>query len=126
LNDFKRVDKYETFYKILPAMEFSPEDQKSVVTNILDNCCNELITIHQADKKPLKSILKKVFIKYMNELARADIDTSNREFGYELCWYLSEKVDLKLKKSSENKIWGFWKIEEAEVKTIELKANKKE
>lgn len=124
LNDFKKVDKYETFYKILPAVEFSPEDQKSIVSDILNNCCDDFITLHDADKKPLQSSLKKVFIKCMNELTIANIDTPNREFGYELCWYLSEKVGLKLKKTSENKIWGFWKVEEEEVKTIELRNSK--
>lgn len=52
----------------------------------------------------------------MDTLAIANIDTENREFGYQLGWYLAEKVNVDLRKGTEKKIWGYWQIEGNEVK----------
>lgn len=56
----------------------------------------------------------------MDTLAIANIDTENREFGYQLGWYLAEKVNVDLRKGTEKKIWGYWQIEGNEVKAQTL------
>ncbi|HTM66469.1 MAG TPA: hypothetical protein VL093_09125 [Flavipsychrobacter sp.] len=52
----------------------------------------------------------------MDSLAIAQINAVNREFGYQLGWYLAEKVNINLKKGTEKKLWGYWQIEGNEVK----------
>lgn len=118
LKKFLRVDKYETFYKIHPAVLSASDNYKEIIADILDDCCSQLIYLLQRDKKPTKTELKKVITETMDTLTHAKVDTENRDFGYELCWYLSEKAGINLKLISENKIWGYWKVEGNKVKTI--------
>ena len=122
LRKFLRVDKYETFYKAHPHVLLSADDHKEIISDVLDDCCSGLIYLMEQEKKPTKTQLKKVVTDAMNAIATAKVNTENREFGYELCWYLSEKAGLNLKLMSENKIWGYWKIEnDNSVKAIQPK-----
>lgn len=118
LLDFKTVDKYHAFNKIVPGIAQTPDDKKAIVDKILDDCCKSLISLLETNSKPTKNQLKNIISECMYNLAQADIDTPNRDFGYELCWFLSDKVGLNMKRSSDNKVWGFWKVEVNEVKTI--------
>lgn len=52
----------------------------------------------------------------MDALAIAKITAEHREFGYQLGWYLAEKVQVDLKKGTEKKLWGYWRVEGNEVK----------
>ncbi|MBA3827538.1 MAG: hypothetical protein H0X33_01235 [Taibaiella sp.] len=111
LRKFKMVDKYRTFYKVQPYALFAGDDQHDTVTLLLDDCCRELIKLYEAaKKKPTKTSLKKTCSQCMNELMKAPINTENREFGYELCWYLSEIVQVDLLKTSSSKKWGYKRI----------------
>jgi hypothetical protein len=126
LKAFRQADKYEAFREALPDVHYAIEDQKKIISDLLDACCAELIKLFQAGKKPTKLILKKNIAKWMDEIANAPVDNVNKDFGYELCWYLSDIAGLKLKLSSENKRWGYWGIVENEVRiVIKKKAAKK-
>lgn len=116
LSKFRQVDKYESFHEILPAVIYTNEEQKKTVTELLDICCATLIDLYETSKKPSKIIMKKVLVQCMDELSIASIDAENREFGYQLGWYLAEKVNINLRKGTEKKIWGYWSIEANEVK----------
>jgi hypothetical protein len=116
LHKFKSVDKYATFKEILPSVIFSSERDKEIVSEILDNCCSSLIKEFEKPARPTKPVLKKMLISCMDELAVAPIDAENREFGYQLGWYLAEKANVDLQKGTEKKVWGYWKVEEEEVK----------
>lgn len=52
----------------------------------------------------------------MDALSVAPIDAENREFGYQLGWYLAEKVKVDLQRGTEKKLWGYWQVEGNEVK----------
>lgn len=116
LSKFRYVDKYESFHEILPFVLLAPEDQKQIVTEILDHCCSQLLFHFNQGKKPSKILLKTVLIECMDALAVAPINAENREFGYQLGWYLADKVEVNLKKGTEKKLWGYWLIEKNEVK----------
>lgn len=118
LNDFKAVDKYRAFHKIQPGIIHTNDDQKLKLEKILNDCTVALIKLLETGKKPTKAALKQIISDCMYRIAHAELDTPNRDFGYELCWFLSEKAGLNMKRSSDNKLWGFWKVEADEVKTI--------
>jgi hypothetical protein len=116
LDKFKSVDKYEAFNEILPTVVYSSPFDKEVVSEILNNCCSLLIAEFEISSRPSKPMLKKMLICCMDELTVAPIDAENREFGYQLGWYLAEKVNVDLQKGTERKVWGYWRVEEEEVK----------
>lgn len=118
LEKFRRVDKYETFHKIYPPVRHAGDDHKDVVSDILDHCAAQLIALLEQPKKPTKTALKKAIADAMDAIAHAPVSTDIKEFGYELAWYLSEKAGLNMKLMSENKVWGYWKIEGSHVKTV--------
>lgn len=115
LYKFKLVDKHQSFHEILPSVIFTSEEEKEIVANILDVCCTALIKHIEATKKPSKMVMKKIMIECMDAISIAPINAENREFGYQLGWYLSEKVMVSLNKGTEKKIWGYWQIEANEV-----------
>jgi hypothetical protein len=116
LSKFRSIDKYEAFKEILPSVVFSSEFDKEMVSEILDNCCSLLIAEFEGSRHPSKPLLKKMLISCMDELTVAPIDSENREFGYQLGWYLAEKANVDLQKGTERKVWGYWRVEENEVK----------
>ncbi len=121
LRAFKLADKYETFHKAMPGIILATDNQKEIITQILDNCCAELIRLFLPTKKPLKTTLKQVIATYMDEISRSAADNANKDFAYELCWYLSDIAGLKMKLSSERKTWGYWKVADNEVKIFNKK-----
>lgn len=125
LYKFRSVDKYDTFKKAHPSLAGTPPDQQKIIETILDNCCTELIKLFRTDKRPTKTAIKSVIIAYMNEITHAHVNAENRDFGYELCWFLSEKTGSDFKFISHSKAWGFWNIEANEVKTIEMRSKSK-
>ena len=125
LRKFSLVDKYEAFHYLHPPLKHSPDDRKKIISDIADKCCYELIRLFEAEKKPTKTAIKRVISAAMTELTKAKTDALNRDFGYELCWYLSEICAVNLKTSSENKIWGYWAVIGKEVQIIEKKSRKK-
>ena len=111
LGKFKFSDKFVTFYRIQPTVLLSADDQQDLVSEILNNCCRELIKLYNGAKKlPTKASLKKECIKCMNELYKADITEENRDFAYELCWYLCEIIGIDFKKISASKKLGYRNI----------------
>lgn len=109
------MDKYRSFYEILPEVRETPADQREVVSEILNACCNELIRMFSEPVRPTKPMLKKALIYCMDELSIARVCPLNREFGYQLGWFLAEKVSVDLRKGTEKKVWGFWRVEDSEV-----------
>lgn len=110
LSKFRMVDKYRTFYSIQPYALFFGDDQRDKVDDMLNDCCRGLIKLYkekEGRKKPTKTSLKKVCIACMDQITDAPISTESREFAYELCWYLSEIVEVDLLKTSARRRWGF-------------------
>jgi hypothetical protein len=52
----------------------------------------------------------------MDQISIAAVNGENKEFGYQLGWYLAEKVAVNLRKGTEKKVWGYWHIEADEVR----------
>ena len=113
---FKSVDKYEAFHEILPSVRYSSQKEKDVVSDILDECCADLLRLLRGEKRPTKPVLKKVLVTCMDQISIAPVDGEHKEFGYQLGWYLAEKVAVNLRKGTEKKVWGYWQIEADEVK----------
>ncbi len=111
LSRFRHADKYETFYEVLPAIIYSTDDQKMLVSGILDRCTDRLLDYWRSTTRPLKKEIRQILIECMDELTIAPLRPADREFGYLLGWYLAEKVDINLKKGTEKKIWGYWEID---------------
>lgn len=111
LSRFRHADKYETFYEVLPVVIYSTDDQKSLVSEILDRHTDKLLDYWRTTPRPLKKEIRQILIECMDELTIAPLRPADREFGYLLGWYLAEKVGINLKKGTEKKIWGYWEIE---------------
>ena len=108
IKKFKLVGKYKTFYKIEPGVMFTSHDQMIIVENLLNNCCRDLINILEVQKRPRKTDIKIACINCMDGITNANINTENREFAYELCWYLAEKSGIDLVRASAKKKWGYF------------------
>lgn len=116
LTKFKQVDKYSSFGSILPAAVNTPEEQQQIVSSILDTCCSALLSAFESSKrKPAVATLRPHLVECMDMLSIASINAENREFGYQLGWYLAEKVSVNLGKGTEKKVWGYWQIQGSEV-----------
>ncbi len=122
---FRWIDKYATFCKLIPGIENENDDHKEVITEILDRCCNELIDCFRAKDKPLKTTLKEVITQHMNMIYAAKTSEINKDFGYELCWYISDKIGLRFKLQSGKRAWGYWAVEGNIVKQISGVRSKK-
>lgn len=116
LSKFRYVDKYESFHEVLPAVLGAPVEQRQVVTEIVDRCCTELLNSFQNQDQPSIKLLRQSLIECMDALAIAPISAAHRDFGYQLGWYLAEKARVDLKKGTDRKLWGYWRIEGNEVK----------
>jgi hypothetical protein len=126
LYSFKGMDKYAVFGKAQPGIINANEDQQQIINDILDNCCKELVIEIESVQKPTKSSLKDIITKCMQNIANAEVNTENKDFGYHLCYFLAEKTGLDIWRNSDTKIWGYWKIEDGIVKTVKRmrKSNK--
>lgn len=118
LYTFRSVDKYETFGDAQPHIIYAADDQKNIISDILDHCCKTLIIEVESAKRPTKAALKDIIIRHMTNISTAPVNTANRDFGYHLCWFLAEKAGLDLWKNSTTKIWGYWDIVDTNVKTV--------
>lgn len=118
LRKIRWVDKYHNFRNLIPGIEETPEDKKDIIIELVENCCTELIRVFNTQKRPTVITIKKVILKYMDEISYADVDEQNRDFGYELCWYISEKAGVNLRKATDTKVYGYWKVIEDELKTV--------
>ena len=115
LSKFRQVDKYESFHEILPSVRHTTDEQKRTVSGILDTCSLALLQEFEQPRKPAVKVLKQLLIECMDALSVAPINAENREFGYQLGWYLAEKVQVNLKKGTEKKLWGYWQVEQEQV-----------
>lgn len=119
LTKFRLVDKYLAFHEIMPGTFHADKQQQLIVSDILDNCAKELIYLYkEAKKNPLKSHLKKVIFLHMELITHSLLDTANKEFAFRLCWFLAEKTATHLPKQTAKKYWGYWQVENNEVRTV--------
>lgn len=108
LEKFKFADKFATFYRIRPTVLLAEDDQQDTISAILDSCCRELIKLYRAaQKKPTKASLKKECLKCMNSIYKSSVRQENKDFAYELCWYICEIVGVDFKKMTTSKKWGY-------------------
>ncbi len=108
LEKFKFADKFATFYRIQPTVLLAADDQQDIISGILDDCCKELIKLYRAAKKnPTKLSMRKEIVKCMNTIYKAAVRQENKDFAYELCWYIAEIAGVNIKKIASNKKWGY-------------------
>lgn len=124
LRRIRWVDKYHTFHKIVPGVEESGDDEKDIIINIIEDCCTSLIKIYNGKKKPTVAILRQTILKYMDEISYAEVSIDNKDFGYELCWYIGEKIDVEVRKYSDTKIYGYWKVQDDKLKAVKRRGKK--
>ncbi len=115
LYKFKLCDKYETFAEAMPGIQQEGKDQQEIIEHLLNTCCKELLALLEQKKPPAQRLLKECISRCMDGIEQSAATTFNKDFGYELCWYLNDTVGCGLKFSSERKSWGFWKAGPKEV-----------
>lgn len=118
LRKIRWVDKYHTFHRIVPGVDDTTDEQKDILVNIVEDCCTELIRLYNTPKKPLVTLVRSTIIKYMDKISYADLNTENRDFGYELCWYIAEKAGVSIRKYTDSKVYGYWKVEGNQLKQV--------
>ena len=122
LRKIRWVDKYHTFHSIVPGVDDTTDEQKDILVNIVEDCCTELIRLYNTQKKPLVTVVRSTIIKYMDKISYADLNTENRDFGYELCWYIAEKAGVSIRKYTDSKVYGYWKVEGNQLKQVTRRA----
>lgn len=118
LEKFERVDKYRTFYKMMPEVMGATDDHQDIISNILNQCSRALLALYKDHKKPTIVQKRALLVACMDAITLSPARTEHKEFGYQLCWYLAEKVQVDLRKASDTKVWGYWKVENQAVKTV--------
>lgn len=118
LRKFRWMDKYHNFHKIIPGVDDTPDEIKELISNIVEDCCTELIRHYSARKKPTIATIRSIILKCMDDISYTDVNTENKDFGYELCWYIAEKIGIKIRKYTETKVYGYWKVEENQLKAV--------
>lgn len=112
------VDKYETFKALVPGIENSPEHEKEQVVEIIEHCCTVVIRLYSLRKKPTVASVRNAILAAMDKISYANLTVDNKDFGYELCWYIAEKSGVSLRKHTEGKVYGYWKVEGNMLKAV--------
>ncbi len=118
LRKIRWIDKYHTFHKIVPGVDKAGDEEKEIINNITEDCCTELIRLYNSKRKPTKEKVKKTILKYMDMISYTDVNTESKDFGYELCWYIGEKIGINMRKYSETKVYGYWTLEDDKLKIV--------
>lgn len=118
LRKIRWVDKYNTFHRIIPGVDNTPEKEQDIIINIVEDCCTELIRLYSARKQPTVATIRAAILRYMDLVSYAEVNTENRDFGYELCWYIAEKTGVSVRKYTETKVYGYWRVEDNRLKEV--------
>lgn len=124
LRKIRWVDKYHTFHKIIPGVDCSADDEKDIIVNLLEDCCTALIKLYNAKKKPTIAALRRTIMDFMDEISYTEVSQDNKDFGYEICWYIAEKIDVEVRKYSDSKIYGYWKVQGEKLKIVSRRGKK--
>lgn len=124
LRKIRWVDKYHTFSKIVPGVETTPEKEQEIIIRLLEDCCTELIRLYLAKKPPTVAVIRTTILRYMDLISYANVSTENRDFGYELCWYIAEKTGISIRKYTETKVYGYWRVEGNRLKEVTKRGKK--
>ncbi|MBW7914976.1 MAG: hypothetical protein H3C54_15025 [Taibaiella sp.] len=124
LRKIRWVDKYHTFGKIVPGVDTTPEKEQEIIIGLLEDCCTELIRLYLAKKPPTVAVIRTTILRYMDLISYANVSTENRDFGYELCWYIAEKTGISIRKYTETKVYGYWRVEDNRLKEVTKRGKK--
>lgn len=124
LRRIRWVDKYHTFHKIVPGVEHTPEHEQNIIVEIIEECCTVLIRHYLGNKKPKVPTLRSVILQHMDMISYANVNTENRDFGYELCWYIAEKININIRKYTDTKVYGYWKVQDNHLKAVTKRGKK--
>ena len=61
----------------------------------------------------------------MDDISYTKVDELNKDFGYEMCWYIAEKVNVDLRKQTTTKVYGYWTIVEGKLKVVTKRGKRK-
>jgi len=118
------LDKYSTFHKIVPGVEDTPDREKEIIISIVEGCCTALIRLYSPKKTPAVASVRSTVLKYMDMVSYAPVCIENRDFGYELCWYIAEKTGISIRKYTETKVYGYWRVEGNRLKEVTKRGKK--
>ncbi|HEY9179026.1 MAG TPA: hypothetical protein VIN07_15140, partial [Flavipsychrobacter sp.] len=92
--------------------------------NLVEDCCTELVRLYLAKKPPTVALVRSTILKYMDLISYAEVNTENRDFGYEMCWYIAEKTGISIRKYTETKVYGYWRVEGNQLKEVTKRGKK--
>lgn len=124
LRRIRWVDKYHTFRNLIPEATTTPESEQDIIINLVEDCCTALIKLYKPKKLPNKKAITSVILKYMDKISYADVNVENKDFGYELCWYIAEKTECNIKKYTNTKVYGYWSVENGKIKPVTRRGKK--
>lgn len=125
LRKIRRTDKYHNFHKIIPGVADTPDHEQDTINEIIEDCCTELVRHYLSRKAPTRALVRNIILKHMDLISYAEVNTENKDFGYELCWYIAEKTGVPLRKYTDTKVYGYWKVEGTKLKAVTKRGNKK-
>ena len=125
LRKIRWVDKFHTFKELIPEVEKAGDDEQKIVSDIIEDCCTELIRLYNQKKKPTKVAIRKTILTHMDEVSYTKVNTECKDFGYEMFWYIAEKIDVNIKKYTDTKVYGYWRVEENALKEVKKRGKRK-
>lgn len=125
LRKIRWIDKYHNFHKIIPGVDDTPDEVKLLISNLVEDCCTELIRQYSAKKQPTVATIRSIILKHMDNISYADVNTENKDFGYEMCWYIAEKIGINIRKYTETKVYGYWRVENNMLREVTKRGKKK-
>ena len=124
LRKIRWIDKFHTFSKLIPEITQAGDDEKDIINNIVEDCCTELIRMYGQKKPPTKAAVRSVILRYMDAISYATVNTESKDFGYEMCWYIAEKINVTIRKYTETKVYGYWTVENNRLKEVSKRGKK--
>lgn len=99
LKQFISVDKFAQYQHLQPAVENSTENDKKLINDEMNSCCNQLI--EQTNKKISdQSVLKKIVRDSLDRIKDAGLDTEDEEFCYELYFQIGEILGIDIEEKN--------------------------
>lgn len=98
---FRECDKFATYHDLHPTMQNSDEQQKKIVNDEMNRCCDELLE-HLNSNQPEDDKAKQIVRDSLNRIEGAFIDTEEREFSYELYFKIGNMLGIDIQDNSKS------------------------
>lgn len=99
LGDFIQCNKFSTYGQLQPAVGNSTEEDKQLIEQEMNRCCNELLEYIRTGGTATEDF-RKIMYGSVEIIEDLPLDTEDREFCYELYNIIENILDVPVKDES--------------------------